>query len=591
MFFILFQYVVAQITNLPVLMSFDQPLSTWITSKDPLNVSSTHNCVIVPCTVVDFQQNCMQIVKKTNGGDCYTQYFPNQLNYSDPNNNTDVYTVEIAYFPIKQPQDKTGRSGLVIGYQARNQSGITWVLGENQDIVLQNDNQTTKYFVQLNSQVSFSWQIIRFHVRPDPQYQLQDIRLVFEAYDAMTDFAGQFLLSNISIFHRGSCSDNCLTCQSYQLCTSCNDSKLYRGACLNDYCYADSTQLSYQQVNIGWVSQTLSLYGIQIKGVNITCFDVYFSVGGTNLTYQNGSSNGIQQYSYKITLAFLQSWCSFGSNLTDSKNITGYQCDFEFRYYAKNTSIIMYDFPWTQVFSYNQNPVVENQIDSQQFNSLKLTNIQDAGSVTITINGTVKICKISNCRIIEENSVLYLNQEFYVLVSLSENSWGFAEDFWFELQSAMVFSNGTAFALPQTAPKREKNMTAMIFTFRVPIVVNNASLQIAAYLVERPIDSSTQTSSGRRLLTSRLLQSASNQGPSSSSGYSVGAQTRIEILPGVPADTPELQAVVIIYQVYWEDVCAAVRLNRAIQYQLITKLLAQLNEEEEEDLKQRFDKG
>lgn len=70
------------------------------------------------------------------------------------------------------------------------------------------------------------------------------------------------MITNISIFDRGICSTGCSSCLSFYECTSCDEGRLYRGACVSDLCYFDAGDITSDKISVGWILESKGFYGI-----------------------------------------------------------------------------------------------------------------------------------------------------------------------------------------------------------------------------------------------------------------------------------------------------------------------------------------
>ncbi|CAD8123943.1 unnamed protein product [Paramecium sonneborni] len=527
------EVVLGQILNTPTFFNFNDHISTFITSKNESNISSTHNCLIVPCTVVPRQQNCMVITKLTYGGDCYTRPIQSSLNFTTEE---DVVTLEFAYFAAHHPQSKSPYTGIVIGW-TNDDDEFYWIAAEDIKLITSGVNQTNKYaqFVTINSLAENIWTKVRVHIRPN---STKPFRVIFEAFSAATDFAGQFLVTNISIFDRGICSEGCSSCLSYSECTSCEKGRLYRGVCVNDFCFYDAGTITANKISVGWISEQNALYGIVLKNIKIReCHMVKFIMNKANNNYIDGSNPNlaIYQYGFKIFENTLKTaGCQYSEKLPIS-NQAGYSCLFEFFLFLNNTSVDLVNITWTQEFYYpnDSSIIVAGDIKADQVEFGVLAQSIQLNEASTKVEGKILLCQSSSCRsFYEEPQVLYLNEPFYILVMLDNKYMDFGADFKFQLVSAMVLGNGTSITL-RTGNEKEKNMTATIYTFKVPAAVQNCTISITAQLVERDLEDNYPSES-RRILLRRLLQSPNQTTQSANSGYSVSGNIKVESIEILP---------------------------------------------------------
>ncbi|CAD8212701.1 unnamed protein product [Paramecium pentaurelia] len=530
-----FEVVLGQYLYTPTFFNFNEHISTFITSKNESDPQSTHNCLIVPCTAFGRQQNCMVITKLTFGGDCFTRPIKSNLNFTSEE---DVATLEFAYFASRHPSSKRLNTGIVIGW-TNDDDEFYWIAAEDISVITSGVNQTNKYaqFVTINSLAENTWTKVRVHIRPN---STKPFRIIFEAYSDATDFAGKFLVTNVSIFDRGICSEGCSSCLSYSECTSCEKGRLYRGTCVSDFCYYDAGSITANKISVGWISEQNGLYGIVLKNIKINqCHMVKFIMNKVNNNYIDGSNSGldIYQYGFKIQQSSLNSaGCQYSLNLPISGK-PGYSCLFEFLLLLKNTTVDLLNITWTQEFYYptnNSEILVTGDISANQVDFQVLSSSIYLGEASTKVEGKVLLCQSSSCRsFYEEPQVLYLNDPFFILVMLDNKYLDFGADFKFQLVSAVALGNGTNIKLkPQD--ESEKNMTATIYTFTVPFAVQNCTISITAQLVEREIDDNYVTDNRRRLLLRRLLQTTNETTTTANSGFTVSGSIKVESIEILP---------------------------------------------------------
>ncbi|CAD8108237.1 unnamed protein product [Paramecium primaurelia] len=526
--------VLGQYLNTPTFFNFNQQISTFITSKNESDLSSTHNCLIVPCTVVKKQQNCMVITKLTYGGDCYTKPIKSSLNFTTEE---DVVTLEFAYLAVHHPQSQKPYTGIVVGW-TNDDDEYYWVGAEDITLITSGVNQTNKYaqFVTINSLAENTWTKVRLHIRPN---SIKPFRIVFEAYSDATDYAGQFLITNISIFDRGICSEGCSSCLSYSECTSCEKGRLYRGACISDFCYFDAGSITANKISVGWIQEQNALYGIVLKNIKIKeCHMVKFIMNKANNVYIDGSNPKIALYQYGFKIAentLTAAGCQYQLKLPLSQQ-AGYSCLFEFYLFLNNTSVELVNLTWTQEFYYpnDSSILIAKDISGDQILFGVLQDSIDLGQASTKVEGKVLLCQSSDCRSFHsEPQVLYLNEPFYILVMLDNKYIDFGADFKFQLVSAVALGNGTNINL-RSSSEKEKNMTATIYEFFVPVAVQNCTISITAQLVERDIDDNYPTDTRRRLSLRRLLQTTNENTSIANSGYSVSGSIKVESIEILP---------------------------------------------------------
>ncbi|CAD8212012.1 unnamed protein product [Paramecium octaurelia] len=595
------ELVLGQYLQTPTFFNFNQHISTFITSKNESDLQSTHNCLIVPCTVVSRQQNCMVITKLTFGGDCYTKPIQSSLNFTSVE---DVVTLEFAYLAVHHPQSEKPYTGIVVGW-TNDVDEFYWVGAEDITLITSGVNQTNEYaqFVTINSLAENTWTKVRTHIKPN---STKPFRVVFEAYSDATDYAGQFLITNISIFDRGICSPGCNSCLSYFECTSCEVGRLYRGACISDFCYYDAGSITANKISVGWISESNSLYGIVLKNIKIKeCHMVKFVMNKANDDYIDASNPqlALYQYGFKIVENTLTTaGCQYSLKLPLSQQ-AGYSCLFEFYLLLNNTSVDLVNLTWTQEFYYpnDSSILVAKDITADQVSFGVLTSQINLGEASTKVEGKVLLCQSSSCRsFYDEPQVLYLNDPFYILVMLDNKYIDFGADFKFELVSAMALGNGTSINL-KSQSESEKNQTATIYKFIVPYAVQNCTISITAQLVERDLDDNYPADSRRRLLLRRILQTTNQTTSNANSGYLVSGTIKvesIEILPYwkvYPKDAPYIiigvsgGLVVMAIILY----CACLTFSQKVQYngpkaQGITNLTLIREPDEQQRIKEMF---
>ncbi|CAD8182174.1 unnamed protein product [Paramecium octaurelia] len=530
-----FEVVLGQQLQTPTFFNFNEHISTFITSKNESDIQSTHNCLIVPCTAFGRPQNCMVITKLTFGGDCFTRPIQSSLNFTSEE---DVATLEFAYYASSHPSSKSPNTGIVIGW-TNDEDEFYWIAAEDISVITSGVNQTNKYaqFVTINSLAENTWTKVRVHIRPN---STKPFRIVFEAYSDATDFAGKFLVTNISVFDRSTCSEGCSTCLSYTECTSCEKGRLYRGACISDYCYYDAGSITANKISVGWISEQNSLYGIVLKNIKINeCHQVKFTMNKINSNYIDGSNSGldIYQYGFKIQQSTLSSAGCLYQLILPISGKPGYSCLFEFLLQLKNTTVDLVNMTWTQEFYYQTNNseiLVTGEISSNQVEFQVLTSSIYLGEASTKVEGKVLLCESSTCRsFYTEPQVLYLNDPFYILVMLDNKYIDFGADFKFQLVSAIALGNGTYINL-KSQDESEKNMTAIIYKFTVPFAVQNCTIQLTAQLIERDVDDNAVTDSRRRMLLRRLLQTDNQTTSNANSGYTVSGSIKVESIEILP---------------------------------------------------------
>ncbi|CAD8127321.1 unnamed protein product [Paramecium sonneborni] len=591
-----------QILNTPTFFNFKDHISTFITSKYEQNISSSHNCMIVPCPVVSKQQNCMTINQLSFGGDCYTKPIQSKLNFTS---DEDVVTLEFAYFAVHHPQSKSPYTGIVIGW-TNDDDEMYWIAAEDLTLITTGVKQTNKYaqFVTINSLAENTWTKVRVHIRPN---STRPFRIIFEAFSEATDLPGQFLVTNISIFDRGICSEGCSSCLSFSECTSCDKGRLYRGVCVSDFCFYDAGSLTANKISVGWISESSSLYGIVLKNVKIReCHMVKFVMNKAESYFIDGSNPNLSLYQYGFRIfenTLKTAGCQFSENLPIS-NQTGYSCLFEFYLFLNNTSVDLVNITWNQEFYYpNASQIlVASEISSDQIEFGVLSQSIYIGEASTKVEGKVILCQSSSCRSFHnEPQVLYLNDPFYILVMLDNKYKDFGADFKFQLVSAIALGNGTFINL-KIKNEQEKNMTAIIYKFTVPFAVQNCTIQITAQLVERDLEDNYPTD-GRRILLRRILQTTNTASQNLSSGYSVSGNIQvesIEILPYwmvYPKDAPYIiigvSAGLVLMAIILYCVCltfnqSTTTLNRPLQNTIINNLTLIYNFQEQEEIRKMF---